>query len=237
MKVDILASLLGEWSQSVNIYSSMLKIVLTVVMGTILGAERARNRHAAGLRTFIVVALGAMLAGVGDLYFVKVLSSFPFLSAATVIGIAIISGNTILFTSKSQIKGLTTSGGLWAMALIGITVGLGLYTTALIAFAVLLFALSAFNKMERYFKARSSHFEIHLELVARNVLQEFTGTIRKFGLKIDDIEINPAYANSGLGVYTIKLKVVDPNLCKKTHKEIIDILSSLECVHYIEEIQ
>ena len=140
MRVDILAEGLGEWSQSVNIVSSIFKVVLTVIMGTILGAERARNRHAAGLRTFIVVALGAMLAGIGDLFFVKELNTVPFLSAATVIGIAIISGNTILFTSKSQIKGLTTSGGLWAMALIGITVGLGLYATAIFAFLILLFA-------------------------------------------------------------------------------------------------
>ena len=76
-----------------------------------------------------------------------------------------------------------------------------------------------------------------LELVSRNVLQEFTGTIRKFGLRIDDIEINPAYANSGLGVYTIKFKIIDDGLKKKTHGEIIEVLSALDCVHYVEEIQ
>lgn len=237
MSTDLIGKLLGSWSMEINIGSTALKVVLAIVMATVLGCERARNRHAAGLRTFIVMSLGATFAAIADQYFVQVLGcTFSFLSAATVIGIAVISSNTILFSSKNQLKGLTTSVGLWAMAVISVVLGLGLYTAAIVGFGALMIGLRAFTKLEVYFKKRSNHFEIHLELKARNRMQEFVGTIREFGLRIDDIESNPAYANTGLGVYTVKLTVVGEELQRKDHSEIIEALSVLDCVYYVEEI-
>ena len=59
----------------------------------------------------------------------------------------------------------------------------------------------------------------------------------EIGLKIDDIETNPAYMNSGLSVYSISLSIQKNELKKfKTHKEIIDALATLEYVSHIEEI-
>ena len=237
MSNDIIAELFGEWSQNVNIGSSALKIILGIILSTILGSERARNRHAAGLRTFIVVTLASIMSGIADLYLIKNTGcTFPFIASATVIGISIISTNTILFSSKNQLKGLTTSVVLWAMSIIGVTLGIGLYATAIVGYLALIVSLLLFIKLEKQAKDNSAHFEIHLELKSRNLLQDFIETIRKFGLKIDDIEINPAYANTGLGVYSISLTVLDKDLKNKTHKEICELLKSLECVNYLEEI-
>ena len=68
-------------------------------------------------------------------------------------------------------------------------------------------SLAIFPAIEAYFKNRSNHFEIHLELKNSAFLQNFVATIRKLGLVIDDIELNPAYAGSGLSVYTIAITV------------------------------
>ena len=58
------------------------------------------------------------------------------------------------------------------------------------------------------------------------------------GLTIDDIELNPAYAGSGLSVYTVSISVTGEELKRyKTHKEIIEALSTLEYVHHIEEMR
>lgn len=234
---DFFANLMGEWSKNVTLGSTALKLALTLIFATVLGCERARNRHAAGLRTFIVVSLASTSVAIADLYLIRAHgSTFAILSAATIIGIAVISTNTILFSSKNQLKGLTTSAGLWATAIIAVVLGLGLYTLALLSYLVLLLCMTLFTKLEKYAKKHSNHFEVHLELKGRNLLQEFTAMIRKFGMKIDDIEINPAYANSGLGVYSVSLTVKDKELKSKTHKEIIGALSALDCVSYIEEM-
>lgn len=237
MSADILAELLGEWASEVNIASTALKIVLAIIMASILGCERAKNRHAAGVRTLISLSIGSVFAGIADIFFVKVLgANFSFLSAAVIIGIAVITANTIIFSSKNQIKGLTTSVGIWTMSIISAALGFGLYTAALIGFVALMIGLIAFTKLESFIKARSNHLEVHLELKSRNSLQEFMGTIREFGLKIEEIESNPAYANTGLGVYSVKLTVVGEKLKNKKHSAIIEALSVLDCIYFIEEI-
>ncbi len=234
---DSIADLLGPWSQEVNIASVALKTALVILMAVVLGCERSRNRHAAGLRTFIVLSIGSMLAGIGDVYFITVLGvGFPILSAAVFIGISIITANTIIFSSKNQIMGLTTSVGMWAMSIISAMLGFGLYTAALIGFAALMIGLLAFSKMEKYIKDKSNHFEIHLELKSRGSLQDFVTMAREFGLTIDNLELNPAYANSGLSVYTVKFTISEKSLRKKSHNSIIEALSVLDCVHYIEKI-
>ena len=144
----------------------------------------------------------------------------------------------MMFSSKNQIKGLTTAVGLWACGLIGLAAGAGLYTVTLISFAVLLCCLSLFPKFEIYLKNRSNHFEIHLELNSGSKLREFITTIRTLGLAVDEIESNPAYISSGLSVYSIALSIESKELKKyKTHSEIIKALASIEYVYYVEEMR
>ena len=101
----------------------------------------------------------------------------------------------------------------------------------------LLCCLSLLPYLERYLKDRSNHFEVHLELKNRSNLQDFITTIRRLGLRIDDIESNAAYLNSGLSVYSIALTIVSPELKKyKKHEEIIEALRSLDYVSHIEEM-
>ncbi len=237
MPTDYIVKWLGNWSGEVNVASTALKTAVVILMAVILGCERSRNRHAAGLRTFIVLSIGSMFAGVADLYFIQTYSTgFPFMSAAVLIGISIITANTIIYSSKNQIMGLTTSFGVWTMSIVSAILGFGLYTAALIGFAALMIGLLGFSKLEYYIKAKSDHFEIHLELKSRSSLQEFITAAREFGLKIDNIEVNPAYANSGLSVYTVRFTVVDKALGKKSHSDIIEALSVLDCVYYVEKI-
>lgn len=235
---DPVAKLLGTWSMEIGIWSVIFRLFLAVGLSAIIGCERSSKRHAAGLRTFILVTLASAVAMMIDVYLSILLSmQLAVISAAAMIGIAIISSNSILYSSKNQIKGLTTSVALWACGLLGFSIGAGFYTISVVFFLLLLFCLSLFPKIEIYLKNRSNHFEIHLELKSKSNLQEFVATLRTLGLKIDDIESNPAYLNSGLSVYSISLTIVSEELKKyKKHTEIIEALATLDYIHYIEEI-
>ena len=233
--VDPITKLIGNWASEINLYSSILKIILSVILSAIIGYERSSKRHAAGLRTFIIVSLASTMAMIIDLSIDNKTSLM--ISAGTIIAISIISANTILYSSKNQIKGLTTSVGLWGCGVLGLLVGTGYYTISLIGFFVYLIVLSALPKMEVFLKNRSNHFEIHLELKNISYLKDFVTTIRELGLRVDDIESNPAYLNSGLSVYTISVSIISDELKKyKTHHEIIEALKSLEYVYHIEEM-
>ncbi len=237
--IDPLARLLGHWSSEINFPSIIFRIVLSFLFAAILGYERATKRHAAGFRTFILVALSSTIAMLLDVFFVESYGiTFPILSAAILISIAILSGNSVLYSSRSQIKGLTTSVALWATAVLGLSLGAGFYTVSIVCIVLLIISLSLLPKLEIYLKDRSNHFEIHLELKNKSNLQDFVTTLRKLGIVIDDIESNPAYANSGLSVYTISLSIYSKELKQyKKHSEIIEALSSLEYVNFIEEMK
>lgn len=237
MTQDYIAALLGPWAAEWNTGSILLRIVLSVVLASIVGCERSSKRHSAGLRTFIIVSLASATAAMVEEYLFDCGRTAPWITAAVVISTAMLSGYSILFSSKGQIKGLTTSAGLWACGIIGIAIGLGLYTAALIAYAALLCSLSFFPAIEKYLKDKSNHFEVHLELKNKSDLGYFTTTIRRLGMRIDDIELNPAYLNSGLSVYTVSFTIGSQELKKyKKHHEIIEALRSLDYISYIEEI-
>ena len=236
--IDPIASLLGTWSSGLGAGAVTLRIVLSLLLSTIIGCERASKRHAAGLRTFMLVSLASTVAMLLDVYINAATDSDLFLlSAASVVALSIISINSILFSSGNRIKGLTTSVGLWTCGVIGLSIGIGFYTVTLVAFLAALCSLSWFPQLEIYMKNRSNHFEIRLELTNSRYLQDFTSVLRKLGLSIDDIELNPAYVNSGLSVYAIAVSITSPELKKyKTHAEIIEALRTLEYVHYINEM-
>jgi len=237
--IDPLAKLLGEWSYELCVWSVVFRIGISFLFSAAIGYERAHKRHAAGLRTFLLVSVACTVAMLIDSYLVQAFgASAPWISAASVVGIAIVSSYSILYNSKSQIKGLTTAIALWTTSLLGLSIGAGFYTVGVALFIVLFSGLSMLPALEVYLKNRSNHFEIQLELTNKTYLQDFIATIRKLGLRIDEIESNPAYLNSGLSVYTIALTIHGEELKKyKTHSEIIEALNSLDYVSYAEEIQ
>ena len=234
---DPISKFLGDWASELNLESVLLRVLISIVLSAIIGCERSSKRHSAGLRTFMLVSLASTVAMILDSYVVSATNSNLFLfSAATVIGVSTISVNSMLYSSRSQIKGLTTAAGLWASGIVGLAVGAGLYTVTLISFAALLCCLMFFPAFEVFLKNRSNHFEFHLELKNSTYLQDFVTTIRKLGLSIDDIESNHAYVNSGLSVYTVSVSLQSKELKRyKTHHEIIEALATLDYVHHIEE--
>ncbi|MCR4940584.1 MAG: MgtC/SapB family protein [Treponemataceae bacterium] len=235
---DPIARLLGPWSQELGVPAVLFRVILSIVFSAIIGCERSSKRHTAGLRTFMLVTLTGTLSMLLDIFLCSVFDAHLFLlSTASVISATIIASNSLFFSSRNQIRGITTSAAMWCCCLIGLAVGAGFYTITLLALVALLFCLSVMPSLEIYLKDRSNHFEVHLELTNSHYLQNFVTTIRKLGLKIDAIEMNPAYESSGLSVYSVAISISSQELKKyKTHKEIISALRTLEYVYHIEEI-
>ena len=234
---DPIARLLGAWAIDPCAWCAIFRVAVSVLLAAIVGWERSSKRHSAGLRTFMLISLAGTVTALLDQWMVIGGTSFPVLSAAAIIGTAVLSCNSVLFSSKNQIKGLTTSAALWTCGMLGVAVGNGAYVLGLAAFAALLLTVSWFPRLENYLKDRSNHFEVHLELTSKGKLQDFVSTIRALGIRIDDIESNPAYLGSGLSVFSVGFTITSPELKQyKKHAEIIDALRSLDYVYYIEEM-
>ena len=237
---DPISKLLGAWAADITIGSILLRLLLSLTLGAVIGWERSNKRHSAGLRTFMLASLTGTLAALLDSYIFSESGKggLFLLSGATVIGSSVIAVHSVFYSSRNQIKGLTTAVGLWAAIVVGIALGMGYYTAALASFAALLCALLWFPALEIVFKNRSNHFEIHLELTNSVSLQDFVTVLRRLGITIDEIEQNPAYVGSGLSVYSVSISVSNEMLKKyKSHSEIIEALKSLDYVYHIEEMR
>ena len=233
--IDPLAKLLGDWSSELSFYSILFRFVITILFFFFFVWERSNKRHSAGLRTFILITLLGTVCAVLDIALVKSGDTSLYLfSGLAILGGVVISGNSILFSAKKQIKGLTTSVALWLCLLLGIVIGLGYYLVAIVLAALMLVILIFFPMLEMFLKNKSNHFEIHLELKDKTKLQDIVFTLRKLDIRIDDLELNSAYLGTGLSVYTLSLTLKNKKAGK--HKEIVEALSSLDYVSYVEEI-
>ncbi|WP_168119957.1 MgtC/SapB family protein [Paenibacillus sp. HB172176] len=142
----------------------MLRLLLALVLGGLIGYEREQSNHAAGFRTNILVCLGACLLMLLSIYGFSDFVEEPNvrvdparLAAAVITGIGFLGAGTILFTGKS-ITGLTTAASLWVVAAIGLAVGAGFYFASSAVTIMVLLTLWAFNKLEkRYIKAKKEH--------------------------------------------------------------------------------
>ena len=231
---DYISELLGPWSAELNAGSVLLRLVLAAVLGAIIGSDRSRKLHSAGLRTFVFVSLTGAGAAIADAYLLRVSgSTIGIITAAALVSAALIGYNSIFFNAKNKLKGLTTSAGLGASAILGITAGWGLYTVTLVIFLLLFIGISALPTVEKKLKDHSRYFEIHLELKDKSALQDFVGVVRGLDIHIENLEPNSAYLNTGMCVYTVALKTAG----RQKHADVIAALQTLPCVSYIEELE
>jgi len=141
-----------SWSKIV------IRLSLACLFGALIGLERERKDWAAGLRTHMMVCVGACLTmmvfsfGFSDTLGMDHFSLDPSRVAAQVIsGIGFIGAGAILFSKQGTIRGLTTAAGLWTIAAIGLATGGGMYFTAGIATILSLIILWALQPLEEKF--------------------------------------------------------------------------------------
>ena len=129
----------------------VLRLVVSVFLGAAVGYERERDNQPAGLRTHMILVLGACLAMVLSINIGAEHGSDPARMAAQVIaGIGFLGAGAIL-RYGFNVKGLTTAATLWTMAIVGMAVGYGYYLISVVTTALMLIILSVVNILEHRF--------------------------------------------------------------------------------------
>lgn len=158
-----------EYMRDVNIVTVAVRLVLAMFCGGVMGLERGKQGRAAGMRTHILVCLGATLAAMLGFYGSEVLgfSNDPLRVAAQVIsGIGFLGVGTILVKGRFQITGLTTAAGLWTAGAIGIALGAGFYEGAIITFVCAVLTVTVVHRLEYKLNKKYSRFGIYVEITS-----------------------------------------------------------------------
>lgn len=163
MHFDEIMDLLHE----VNVWSAGFRVLLALLLGGLIGLERGRHGRAAGLRTHILVCVGAAVAALVGLYSCQVLSlggDAMRIGAQVISGIGFLGVGTILVRNRDKVTGLTTAAGLWATACIGLAVGVGFYSVALFAFLAVSLTMSLLIYLERAIKCKEIEYSCYIEI-------------------------------------------------------------------------
>jgi putative Mg2+ transporter-C (MgtC) family protein len=134
-----------------------VRMMLAVILGGLLGYERERSGKAAGLRTHMLVALGAALFVLAPLEAGMQVNDISRVMQGVIAGIGFLGAGAIIkLSSDGQIKGLTTSASIWLTAAIGLAAGMGRESTAVLSTVLALVILSLLHQMEKHI-ARKHH--------------------------------------------------------------------------------
>jgi len=220
---------------SINDSSIIVRLILAVVLGGIIGFERGRAGRPAGLRTHILVCLGSTLAIMTNQYiFEKYGIGDPTRMAAQVIsGIGFLGAGTIIVTGRHQVKGLTTAAGLWATACMGLAIGIGFYKAAIATCFLISFATVVLHRLDNSMLSKSKVMDIYIEFNKQVPMTLILEEMKKNHVHIDSLEMVKPTIDTNVtaaAIMTLRLKK------RRVKLDVIAKINAIEGVEFVEEI-
>lgn len=209
------------------------RIILAILCGGVIGLERGRSNQPAGMRTYMLVCLGATLVMLTAKYiYIHFHTGDPSrLGAQVISGIGFLGAGSIIISGKTKVRGLTTAAGLWVSACIGIAIGIGFYSGGILTTVAVYFIMSKFRKLEDKLTHNGTWFKFYVEFNEIAGILVFKNAIEGFGLELSDIQINSSLQKDFCSaVVTIK------NCQNKKSVNIFDYLKSIEGIGEIKSV-
>ncbi|HET9161109.1 MAG TPA: MgtC/SapB family protein [Caulobacteraceae bacterium] len=215
-----------------------MRLLLAAVLGSVIGLERGRLLWAAGLRTHMLVSVGACLVMVVSAYaFQDVLGEHVVLdpsriAAQVVSGIGFLGAGMIIFRNDA-VKGLTTAASVWAVAGVGLASGAGMYTAAVAATAIMLLILAGLKPLEERYRAR--HARAQLRVVGERGLLSAGAVETALGplaAQISRLSLQPSDTEEGEDEIRLTLAKISP----RDTARVIASLKALPAVRAVEEV-
>lgn len=178
------------------LFTVILRSVLAVIIGGIIGSERGRHGRAAGMRTHILVCLGATLTSMTSMYVSNVLGNngdvFR-ISAQVISGVGFLGAGMIILKNNNTITGLTTAAGVWTTGAIGVALGYGFYVGAGIVAVLFLVSIVLLAKFEKRKKATEI---IYIEIDDIYKTNEILNRIKQSFKEIFEYQVIPPKSGS-----------------------------------------
>lgn len=230
-----------------NFYTMMLRVLLAMLMGGIVGFEREKKRRPAGFRTYMLVALGAAMTIMLSQYLNYMLNNDWYETAArvgiktdvsrfgaqVVNGVGFLGAGTIIVTGRQEVKGLTTAAGLWASACMGLAIGAGFYECVIVGMALIVLSMKILPAVENLMLAYSRNMTVYVEMDSFENLGNIVNYIKSSGVTIYDVEIEKNKSEH-LANFSILCSMHLPR--REEHAELLASLSTLDGVVAVDEV-
>ena len=215
--------------------SIIVRLVLAVLCGGIIGIERERKRRPAGFRTHILICLGAAITTLTSQYVLFELqlpTDLMRLGAQVIAGIGFIGAGAIIVTRHRQVKGLTTAAGLWVTAIVGLCCGAGFYEGVVLTTVIILLAELLFSRLEYFIISHSRTSNIYVEYAHNENLGQIIETIKQAGAYIIELELSKSTGANKNSTVTFSVKTSRNVSCRT----LLTYISKVDGVVSVEEL-
>ena len=237
-----------QFAGQFSFISVFLRLTLAMLAGGVIGYGRSKKRKAAGLRTFMLMSMGASLTVMLALYEHRMLSTdwAPAVQAAglkfdgsryaaqVISGSGFIAAGTIISGRHQQVDGLTTATGMFASVCMGLAAGAGFYLLVILLLAVILLALDILYPLEPGFKRRVRNFSMYVEFLNMEVINTITEAVLAQGAQIFEVDIENTKAGEDRfpsAIFTLRL-----SRDNYSHSSMLTAIAELDCVQSIQEL-
>lgn len=236
-----------DYLRELNDISVVLRLVLAMVFGGIIGLERESKHRTAGFRTYMLVCLGSaltMIMGQYEHYMLEnewselmlmmgIRVDVSRFGAQVINGIGFLGAGTVLITSKKEVKGLTTAAGLWASACMGLAVGAGFYECVFLGFALIFIVTRVLPIIEGHIVENAGCMSLHVEFHSMDDLGKIISKIKEQDVTICEMLINRGHEEKSMFpnvVFSIRLNQ------RQARTRLMVTLSELKEIYLLEEI-
>ena len=221
--------------REVTLLSVPVRILIAVLLSGIIVMDRGLKNRAAGFRTYMLVCIGSCVVMLTNQYIYQLTGSGDpvRMGAQVVSGIGFLGAGTIIVTSHSQIKGLTTAAGLWTSACLGLTIGIGFYEAAVVGAVAVFLTLTLLHAWESRMRRNTKVLTVYIELFPNTQLRDFIRDARKQEIVISNIQLE----SENIQAYqTICFLVTVKAKGTKKHDVLLNTIRNISCVSFLEEL-
>lgn len=212
-----------------------LRILMAIVLGGMIGMERGLKNRPAGLRTYMLVCLGACTVMLTNQYVYEAFGvGDPVRMGAQVVsGIGFLGAGTIIVTARNQIKGLTTAAGLWASACVGLALGIGLYAVSIMGSVAIFVILTLLHELDFRMRRSTKQVEVYVELKHNVAVGQFLDFVRDRHYEPSNLQILlENTSDNGILAFSVTLK--GQKNCN--HDDIVTTVKTMPGIGYVEEL-
>lgn len=236
-----------SYLRELNIFSMMLRIVLAMLVGGIVGFEREKKGRPAGFRTYMLVAVGATLTVILSQYLdymlnnrweltadmIGIKTDLSRFGAQVINGVGFLGAGTIIVTGKQQVKGLTTAAGLWASACMGIAIGAGFYECMIMGTLLIIGCMKLLPFIETLVTRQARNMSIYVGMDSMENLGSVVSYLKASNIKLFDVELDKS-ANEHLKQVNALFSIRLPKQLQ--HTEVLAKIATMEGILAIEEV-
>ena len=228
--------------------SALLRLLLALTCGTVIGYGRSSMQRTAGMRTYVLVCVGGCMSVLITLYDLQMLQTIwaptvaevgqkfdaSRLASQALTGIGFLGAAVIIKAAHQQVTGLTTATGLFAMVCMGVAAGAGFYELVILAALIVVLILNKAAPLEAAYKRRLRNITLNVEFGDVQDIDVISEAIKAQHAEIYEVDVERSERSGDK--WPSAIFILQLSRENHSHSGMLSSIAELSCVRSVQEL-